>query len=692
MTFLSDEVLPTDRSLISFSCDIWTDRLDRSYLGVTASWIDISHNRFQPRDAVVAFVKVRSHTGEELAAHVSGVLALLGGEDAVSYGHSITTDNATSNDSLKNLADIDHLPCVAHSLHLAIRDAMDIEPFKSDLRVVRSVVRWWRARFSTIQRAVVDDNDHLILGPLKDDKQGRFPLPPLPPREVRTRWSSTLFLLAYLQRLDVRKWFDYIQTHPHDVGLSKSSTKGWKGDSARIDKKDLEEVDEEDFSTVPNLPPEFDWLGPGFNTMIDLFQLLEPLGRITKLVQSASTPTLAPAWLNLVMRLRKWNVLKDIDAPHRVSGRRTLLPEPTSSRKSKRDDNKESTLMPNGNLPEAANLDFRTRAAWDKWAELTNIPKNAKRRSRTPRHLVEGFVIDAGDGGYKDAAEDESIDDGCESAPTGVESATEVLGLTGDDLDDGDVKASDAARPVRSAPQSDPAPSQPDSNHMADPKHDNDARRLVAMRLGDHLLEWVHLKTPAVAMAVFLYPHALSWVRGVLDAKDDRVSEDMRDAWRLGLAKAQDMARDWFSKQAVAPATSTPAPSRVYTVVSDDEDENTDAFDTTRARGSIGSSDPVDVYLGGLSTSCDLPLVEYWKQAPRDLRPLAAKAHGALASSSASERLFSVSGYIGRARRLRLTCANLSTLSVLKANEMWLEEWREVERRRRGPTRTRLML
>jgi hypothetical protein len=546
---------------------------------------------------------------------------------------------------------------------------MNLEPFKSDLRTVRGAVRWWRARFPTIERRVTDVNGKLVLGPLNDDNDGRIPLPPLPPREVSTRWSSTLSLLAYLQRTDVRKWLDFIQTHPGDLGFVKGAR---KGRVAVVEAATLDGDDDHEFSTLPNLPPDFDWLGPGFNTVIDLFQLLEPLGRITKLVQSASTPTLASAWLNLVMRLVKWGVIKDVGAVHRKPGRKTLLPSTATStntrgggtgRADEKDENSNAVL----NSQEVADLDFRTKAAWDKWAELTTRPLNAKRRSRTPRTLADDYVIDAGDGEYKDVNE---IEDDGPATTQSHGSATELLGLTQADLDDADVQRSDAAELVRSVT----------------PKYVHEVRQLVAMRLGDHLQEWLHLQTPAVALAVFLYPYAYSWAQGVMKGKDPKdatqrkqVSKKMLASWATGLENAQVAARQWVQGVPARPPPTTPGHSMMHTVVSDDEDESEHGSGPSGCTGSIGSSDPVGAYLNDVHKYSEMSVIDYWKQGPTELRSLAAKAHGALASSSASERLFSVSGYVGRARRLRLTSANLSTLSVLKANEMWLEKWRELE-------------
>lgn len=71
--------------------------------------------------------------------------------------------------------------------------------------------------------------------------------------------------------------------------------------------------------------------------------------------------------------------------------------------------------------------------------------------------------------------------------------------------------------------------------------------------------------------------------------------------------------------------------------------------------------------------------MDYWRSGlgPDALRLEAAKFHGVLASSAGSERLFSVCGYIGRARRMRLAPLNLSALAWIAANMLLLEEYRK---------------
>lgn len=656
MQFLREEIMPRDLLRCSFSCDIWTDRRFRSYLGVTASWIDISDGSFQPRDAVVAFLKVRGHDGEELKSHMVSVLTGLALESPAKV-HSITTDNATSNDSLKGLLGSSHLPCVAHSLHLAIKDVQDeVDVFSTTLHVVRSVVRWWRARFSTLVKTVTDSDGKVVLGPLRDQKL--LPLPPMPPREVRTRWSSTLALLVYLQRDDVRAWFDYVQDHPVDLKLIKEKSNSGHG-QRNESSSDNQSVDD---AVIPATPPKFDWFGPEFNVIIDLFQLLEPLGRVTKLVQSASTPTLASAWMALSARLRKWDLWADFQTDERKPRRRTTL-----ERSASRATHKKSSAAPSADPADVANLDYNTVAAWERFARHMTKPRSAVRARRPPSHLRDDFLVDDGEGGYVET-----------ETGIGVDPVGDVVGFNSGDLDDADTSPANAARRVEDGDGSDGG-AQGIASHVVE------GRRLIARRLGDHLLDWVSLKSEPVALAVFLSPVAFRWLKGMLADDETRVSASMKAAWQAGMDKAEEHAREYVAAALLetVPVHVIEAVASGETLVSDDEPDGAQG-DGPALKQATPAPDPVDAYLGVVNANQDaMPVKKFWAVHHKSLlAPLAARAHAALASSAASERLFSVSGYVGRGRRLRLTSANLSTLSILKANEMWLEEWRKVQRAR----------
>jgi hypothetical protein len=130
-------------SKISFTTDCWTSSNNKSFMGLTAHWIDSDYKICATTlDFCPLPVK---HTGLNLATKLSEIWNDFGIQHKVL---SITLDSAKNNDVMLDYIDKDdsnsfssfaHIRCFAHVVNLGAQDALRV--IKDDLEALRVVIK-----------------------------------------------------------------------------------------------------------------------------------------------------------------------------------------------------------------------------------------------------------------------------------------------------------------------------------------------------------------------------------------------------------------------------------------------------------------------------------------------------------------------------------------------------------------------
>jgi len=134
-------------SKISFTTDCWTSPNNKSFMGMTAHWID---SLFNLCATTLDFCSLpKNHTGFTLSTHVSEIWKDFGVANKVL---AITLDSASNNDLMVDYLDKDvrnsfstfsHIRCFAHVVNLGAQDALRV--IKGDLDILRTVIKSIRA-------------------------------------------------------------------------------------------------------------------------------------------------------------------------------------------------------------------------------------------------------------------------------------------------------------------------------------------------------------------------------------------------------------------------------------------------------------------------------------------------------------------------------------------------------------------
>jgi hypothetical protein len=134
-------------SKISFTTDCWTSSNNKSFMGLTAHWIDSDFNICA---TTLDFCSLPlKHTGLNLANKLSEIWSDFGIQHKVL---AITLDSAANNDLMLDYIDKDdsnsfssfaHIRCFAHVVNLGAQDALRV--IKDDLEALRVVIKSIRA-------------------------------------------------------------------------------------------------------------------------------------------------------------------------------------------------------------------------------------------------------------------------------------------------------------------------------------------------------------------------------------------------------------------------------------------------------------------------------------------------------------------------------------------------------------------
>ena len=128
---------------VSITTDCWTSPNKKSFMGVTAHWVD---SKFNLCHTTLAFTSLpKKHTGFNLYEKLKEILKEFKLENKLL---GVTLDNASNNDAMIDYADIDsdisftnfaHIRCFAHVVNLGAQSALDV--VKSGLEQLRKIIR-----------------------------------------------------------------------------------------------------------------------------------------------------------------------------------------------------------------------------------------------------------------------------------------------------------------------------------------------------------------------------------------------------------------------------------------------------------------------------------------------------------------------------------------------------------------------
>jgi len=128
---------------LSFTVDLWTSPNIKSFMGITAHWVD---NEWSLKSTIVDFIHVQGvHSGRNLATAFKDVCLDFGILDKV---NTITVDNASNNDTFLSAFEAlcreegatftkksGHVRCIAHIVNIAMQEllrALKSEAFESE--------------------------------------------------------------------------------------------------------------------------------------------------------------------------------------------------------------------------------------------------------------------------------------------------------------------------------------------------------------------------------------------------------------------------------------------------------------------------------------------------------------------------------------------------------------------------------
>ena len=108
---------------VTITTDCWTSRQVEAYMTVTVHFIDMD---WQLESRVLSTsILEGSHTGERISSALRDLFSAWGIQDKVT---TIVTDNAANVKNAVALLGIRHQPCFAHTLNLAVKEAIRKTP------------------------------------------------------------------------------------------------------------------------------------------------------------------------------------------------------------------------------------------------------------------------------------------------------------------------------------------------------------------------------------------------------------------------------------------------------------------------------------------------------------------------------------------------------------------------------------
>jgi hypothetical protein len=188
---------------ITLAFDHWTSLTSDNYTGVILVYVNDDYTLTHTTAGI--FHSNESQTAENICDHITTIMNEWGISSAV---QSVCTDNAANKPKAAKLLKIQHFPCMAHTLQLAINHGLEQAGLSAILMKCRAIVG--RVKRSPLQKgklqSVMKDSRLMLL------------------QDVPTRWGSTLDMITRLiiQREAVSEWVGT------QTGLQPVSDSEWK--------------------------------------------------------------------------------------------------------------------------------------------------------------------------------------------------------------------------------------------------------------------------------------------------------------------------------------------------------------------------------------------------------------------------------------------------------------------------------
>lgn len=253
---------------VGLTTDCWTSTTTKGYITVTAHYIDESwkmkNKILATRELDNNSGEVFRHTGENLARVLCDIVS----EFEVKSVSGITTDNASNMLSAASEAKYTHINCFAHTLQLAVKDALSLNSVDKLIVIARKIGAFFHR--STLASQALElyqkSNEKPVLKPIRD---------------VQTRWNSAYFMIKRL--IEIR---NDIKAVLHDPNSSTA-----------IGRKCLVEFKNEQWTLLEQLK-----------------STLEPLVSATEVLCSESFATCSAVYPLTFGLLRQHLVVKEIDS------------------------------------------------------------------------------------------------------------------------------------------------------------------------------------------------------------------------------------------------------------------------------------------------------------------------------------------------------------------------------------------
>ena len=611
----------------SLTADQWTHQHSgRTMMGTTAHWYDPAESVM--KNAALELNPFQEHDvltiSEELADTCLRFLVAPTGITSDNHGSMV---KALTQEEWEGSV---HVRCVAHTINRLVKDALKVPLFNTATSAVKDVLKWIRRRFPAIRDAVIDPQNPkgpALRGPKDDDGKIRTFMRP-PPDNNPTRWSDELDGFSWMLDDNNHAWFRFLQ----DGGL--------RGEAIS--------------QSSPHMPSHALQSGGTLMLAVQLIHsLLYPLGHTTAAVQSHSEPTMGVAWLHLMGLLLEWKRDGDLLESFKEFDRTACEEEDTSV----------ATDRPTPGESAPANSATTTPgkrgrprlSAEEKQRRLEEKRKAAEEKkackgplSSHPQDLIVEGKRERRDVNYK------ALDDGAVD-PDGP-SASEAL---------------------------ETAPKEVPDNEMTQALQQavDDAKTAITKKLLKHLAGFLSLKDEAVLLSVMLHPATRKLtVRGM--------TEDLTKHFGERQAAGMDALKGLLHEQLKAEGRVDDA---------EDKPKNTQGQVTAKKRRELVmrwyepgadkqemtlTDSIIDAFLKP-SYFFDSSPLSWWRAQDIALRRVAAPFLAIQASSAASERVFSVAGYVGRARRASLADFRIEGFTLMRWNSEMVLKY--LKKRGKGP-------
>ena len=162
----------------TITSDLWTSSQHRSYISLTVHFVD---DNFKLNSVCYRHLKVtQDHSAESLCSVISTMF-----EDWKITGKVFgsTTDNAQNIVNAIGLLGMDHFPCIAHTLQLGIKKALDVSKVHKTLARCKKLIEqhFKKSTKETYKlREMLQLPNHQLI------------------QDCPTRWGSTLHMLERL--------------------------------------------------------------------------------------------------------------------------------------------------------------------------------------------------------------------------------------------------------------------------------------------------------------------------------------------------------------------------------------------------------------------------------------------------------------------------------------------------------------